>query len=298
MKDKIMDVNIYPFSISLQLQEDSPLDRDSFMGYITRFSTDVQEIYGKDRVVSFKEIPNSNYIAGILLSFRDYEAHCKITQNERGSYLATVETIKDGAEYNFFVINKITLKGVWLTYFNAASISVLDQILRRIFNKYAETYGIEVTMKFKLKNKIRASMILSRETVEEALSKFNKISHIEYTERNNQVSFFSPDVVNTRRTRLLLKQENLIDQTTESILSLVNSGEVENTSVRGVNNRGKKETVNLDNIFRPWDTYDYDEITRSLENFDTDNLIQNPTIGLLLSCVTSTIRNRHIIEEV
>lgn len=153
-------------------------------------------------------------------------------------------------------------------------------------------------MKFKLKNKIRASMILSRETVEEALSKFNKISHIEYTERNNQVSFFSPDVVNTRRTRLLLKQENLIDQTTESILSLVNSGEVENTSVRGVNNRGKKETVNLDNIFRPWDTYDYDEITRSLENFDTDNLIQNPTIGLLLSCVTSTIRNRHIIEEV
>lgn len=293
-----MDVNIYPFSISLQLQEDSPLDRDSFVRYMTSVSTVVNEVYGKDRVISFKEIPNSNYIAGILLSFRDYEAHCKISQNEHGGYSTTVETIKNGAEYNFFVINKITFKGVWLTYFNAASISVLDDILRKMFDKYAQTYGLEITRKFKLKNKVRALMILSRETIEEALSQFNKISHIEYTERNNQVNFFSPDVVNTRRTRLLLKQENLIGRTIESIRLLVNSGEVENTSVRGINHRGKKETVNLDNIFRPWDTYDYDEVTRTLENFDTDNLIQNPVIGRLLVCISSTVRNRHIIEEV
>lgn len=293
-----MDVNIYPFSISLLLQENSPLNRDDFIDYVTGFSTYVDEIYGKDRVVSLKKIPNSNYIAGTLLSFRDYEAHCKLTQNGRGGYSVTIERIEDGAEYNFFVINKITLKGVWLTYFNAASISVLDKILRILFNKYAEFSGFETTMKFKLKNKIRASMIIFRETIEEALSRFNQITHIEFTERDNQVSYFSPDVVNTRRTRLLLKRENLISNTIESIKSLVNSGEVENTSVRGVTETGKKETINLENIFRPWKTYDYDEISRALENFDTDNLVDNSIITKLLECVSSTIRNRHIIEEV
>ena len=291
-----MDVNIYPFSISLEIQNDLPLNSAGFIDYIKNQNKTALEVFHKDRILTIQEIPDSNYISGILLSFRDYEAHCKITRCENGGYSASIEKIKDGAEYNFFVLNKITLKGVWLTYFNSASISVLDKILRIYFDKYANLNGIETSMKFKYKNKARASLILSRETLEEALGRFNKINYVEYTERNKESSFFSPDTINFSKRRIFLKKGNNLVQTVNEIIALHSSEESENTSINGQNTNGKKETLNLDNIFRPWTTYDYDTVTASLENFNTNNINSHQMTNTLIQCISDNPKHRQIIE--
>lgn len=292
-----MDVKIYPFAVSVILDGQNNLSKDDFVNYLTENSNNKDNIYDKERVLVLQNIPDSDYIAGVLLSFRDYDAHCKVVSDGKGGYSATIETIEDGAEYNFFVLNKNTLKGLWLTYFNAASISVLDKILRNMFNTYAKCNGIEANMKFKFKNKVRASMIVSSETLMEALSNFNNIYSIEYTEVNKQQHHFSPDTINVKKTKLSLKRNNVIDNARDSILSLFGSGEAENMCVSGKNSRGKTERINLDNIFRPWTTYDYDEVTRTLQNFNTNNLLNHEITTKLMNCVNNNARNRRIIEQ-
>ena len=280
-----MDVKIYPFLVSVLLDNRNGLSKGDFVSYLTENSNNKDTIYDKERVVVIQNIPDSNYLAGVLLSFRDYDAHCKVVADGRGGYSATVETIKDGAEYNFFVINKDTLKGLWLTYFNAASISVLDKILRNMFHKYAERNRIETDMKFKLKNKVRANMIISCETLSEALSKFNYINSIEYTEVDKQQHLFVPDTINIKKTKLSFKKNNLIDNTRNSIRALAESGDAENICITGKNCHGKIERINIDTIFRPLVTYDYDEITRTLQNFNTNDLLNHDIITMLMSCV-------------
>lgn len=292
-----MDVKIYPFSVSLILDSQNNLSKDGFVNYLTYNSNNMDVIYDKERVLVLQNISDSNYIAGVLLSFRDYDAHCKVVPDGRGGYSATIETIDDGAEYNFFVLNKNTFKGLWLTYFNAASISVLDKILRKRLNGYADCNGIEVGMKFKLKNKVRVNMIISSETLMEALSNFNNIYSIEYTELNKQQHYFSPDTINIKKTKLSLKRNNIIDNARNSIRDLFESGEAEDMRVVGKNSHGKIERINLDTIFRPWTVYDYDEITRTLQNFNTNNLLNHDIITKLMNCVNNNARNRRIIEQ-
>lgn len=293
-----MDINVFPFSISLETQNEFSLDATDLFKYIENQNNSIQKIYDKDRILTIQEIQNSNYISGILLSFRDYESHCKVTPCKNGGYFASIEKIEDGAEYNFFVFNKTTLKGLWLTYFNSASISVLDKIFRTYFNKYANSLGIETSMKFKYHNKIKVSLILAPENIEKALKKFNKINYVEYTERSKECSFFSPDEINYSKKRIFLKRETKIKQTIQAILNLHKSKETENTVITGQVANGKKETLNLDNIFKPWITYKYDEVTASLENFNTNNIEHHKIIKALVECISNNPSHKQIIEAI
>ena len=291
-----MDVKVYPFMVSLTL-DNNGLSKNSFMDFLSENSNNRDIVFEKERVSVFKNISNSNYMAGVLLSFRDYDAHCKVVSDGQGGYSTTIETIEDGAEYNFFIINKNTLKGLWLTYFNAASISVLDKVLKNIFYKYAEINGLDVNIGFKHKNKIKANMIVSNETLSEVLSKFEHINSVEYTELTTQQHYFTPDTLNVKKIKLSLKRNNLIDNARESIISLVRSGDAGNINISGKNSSGKIERINLDTVFRPWLTYDYDEITMSLQNFNTNNLLNHGIIAKLIACVNSSTINRRIIER-
>ena len=158
--------------------------------------------------------------------------------------------------------------------------------------------GIEISMKFKYHNKVKVSLILSSENVETALNRFNKINYVEYTERSRESSFFSPDVINYSKKRIFLKQRNRIDQTIQAIIGLYNSEEAENTAIYGENTSGKKETLNLDNIFRPWMTYNYDMVTNSLENFNTNSINQHQMIRALIQCISNNPHHQQIIEAV
>ena len=291
-----MDINVFPFSISWNVQEGISLDVDSFLAYVKSKNNQSQFIFNKDRILTIQDIPDSNYTSGILLSFRDYQSHCKVTRCVNGGYSAKIEKIEDGAEYNFFVFNKITLKGVWLTYFNSASLSVLDRIFRNYFNDYANSMGIETSMKFKYHNKVKVSLIVSPENVETALNRFNRINYVEYTERSRESNFFSPDVINFSKKRIFLRQGNTIAETVKAIIKLHGSDEAENTAINGQYSDGKKETLNLDNIFRPWMIYNYDDVTASLENFNTNNINKHQMIKKLIQCISNNPRHKQIIE--
>lgn len=85
-------------------------------------------------------------------------------------------------------------------------------------------------------------------------------------------------------------------QTVNEIIALHSSEESENTSINGQNTNGKKETLNLDNIFRPWTTYDYDTVTASLENFNTNNINSHQMTNTLIQCISDNPKHRQIIE--
>lgn len=128
------------------------------------------------------------------------------------------------------------------------------------------------------------------------MGRFNKINYVEYTERNKESSFFSPDTINFSKRRIFLKKGNNLVQTVNEIIALHSSEESENTSINGQNTNGKKETLNLDNIFRPWTTYDYDTVTASLENFNTNNINSHQMTNTLIQCISDNPKHRQIIE--
>lgn len=290
-----MKINIYPFQVHLTLN-DNKLNKDEFLNRLVTNQDIAYPVFEKNRVVAFKEIPNKDYIAGVLLSFRDYNAHCRVTRSQNGGYEATVEEIRDGAEYNFFILNKTTLKGVWLTYHNAAALSVLSAILTKHLVEYAKSEDIEIKLPFYKNNKIGTSFILSNETVDQALDKFNRICSVEFNERLVQRSRFSPDSIRYKKSKFIINKDSSMRQLKQDIKTLFESDDATETKVSGINKNNSRESINLDNIFRPWKTFDYDVITRTLTNFNTDNLLAHTVTQSLIEISTEN-RYKTILEE-
>lgn len=78
---------------------------------------------------------HSDYYKGLILTVKDQKAFCKL-QGNLDDLEITVENLSGGdqlIEFNFFVINKKTGKGLYQFYYQSTSLSKFKEILKRRF---------------------------------------------------------------------------------------------------------------------------------------------------------------------
>ncbi|MBE6446087.1 MAG: hypothetical protein E7021_01590 [Alphaproteobacteria bacterium] len=284
-----MNINAYPFKIILKKQKDIDFSISDLFDYITSQKEGPIDICKKKRNLFIQPVASSSYYAGLLFSSRDYSAHCRVVVNPNGGYSTEIAEIKDGAEYNFFILNKNTTSGIWLTYANSASLSVLEKILRKFFDDFVSLKGYDSSsLSFKRKNKISCIQIIKAEEASMALNRFFSITSISYLEQSTKRSIFTPDFVKSEQKQIIFKRKAPLSDIIPKILDLKELG-TKKLKVVGKNEEGEREVINLDNIFRPLTSYDYDDVTRELKKFNTEELSTHPTIVHMLDFVKSNV---------
>lgn len=290
-----MQVHIYPFQISLSLDADGVLSVKDFFEELKN-PINPYTIFSKKRHLVFMNLDDDYYV-GLLLSLRDYNSHCQLKQKSNGIIETQISEIRDGTEYNFFILNKHTLKGCWLEYHLSASISVFSEILNSNLEMYAQKNNINTSShKFRLKNSVRALLILSSETVQEALKRFNQINFVEYNEREIVLPMFSPDAIKYQTKKIFFNSESRLSTIIRGITSLYNEMTTSNLKIQGKNEDNKKEVVNLDHIFRPLAEENYDTLTRTMANFTSTNLPNHYISQLLINLVRNNAHIKQIVE--
>ena len=152
-----MNVTLRPFNLEIKL--DKKHNRDDFFEYLKKnhFS---YNIVRKERLLFVSDI-NDDYIAGFMLSKRDFSSHCRFSYDAYGKMKLTLAELTEGVEYNFFVLNKHSCNGVYLTYSTAATLKTLEKVLKKCMEDWFLSKGVECNNVLWRKNNIMCNLILS-----------------------------------------------------------------------------------------------------------------------------------------
>lgn len=230
---------------------------------------------------------------GVILSIRDVKHFTKIRQ-EQGRFTITAEQMEDGArpvDFNFFVINSRTNRGLYQHYHQSSSLNHFcwllkgqyDDLRKERRNAALVALGEEATGRQKqaahapFKGSLRYQMLLrpgSFEECVEALAKI-KIFEFQFAEfRPVQRAFRALEGVARRVTHRVAFQPHAApaDQR-NSIITFLRNSTLFKAKVVGMDPHGIEQTFHLQNDLATFGTFDYDQLVNGMM-IDSVNLQQ------------------------
>ena len=287
-----MEVRLIPFELDIKLEDQH--SKNDFMEYLKHAGLEFN-VVRKERVL-FLDDMNDDYFVGFLVSRQDFATHCQF-DIQQGVPKITEAQIRKGVDYNFFILNKQTFKGVFLTYHLAASLGTLGKFMQKCLGSWLEFKGIRLSPKVWQNNNLLCRYIFSDETIDSILDKFTKFNSVDFSEIRNNCGIFRPNYMKTAKSSVAFDQERIqsIDIVKRDIKDLLDNDDVSNVAVHGEDNANKLD-VNFDRILKPWKIYDFDVITRHVIGMDFQRLPANTISVNMLGVITGSPRNQIIIE--
>lgn len=289
-----MFVSLKPFNVNIKL--DNKYSQDEFFDYLKANPVSC-EIVHKQRLL-FVDDMNDDYFVGFMLSKKDFASHCRYEMVD-GKLKITVDKIEEGAEYNFFILNKNSLNGVYLTYSVAATIKTLEKTLKQCMHDWFFSKGIVVNNGTWKKNNIVCSPILSQETIDSVLNKLSEISSMTFVDVKNSSGLFRPDFLKKTRYSLQFDKKKMgsIVQVRKLISDFVKSKKAVGVSVKGKDNANEIDTINFDCLTTTWKSYDYDNLTKDIVTIDNEDLGSHKIPQDMLNVINLNPKYKAIIEN-
>lgn len=289
-----MDVSLKPFNIEIKLEDEH--SREDFFEFLKTHPADC-EIVRKRRLFFFDDI-NSDYFVGFMLSKKDFSSHCQY-EIIGGKLKITVSKIEKGAEYNFCILNKSSLNGVYLTYNVAATIKTLEKVFKKVMYDWFISKGLEVNNGTWMKNNVFCTPILSQETIEAVLNKLSEISSMSFIDVKNETGLFRPEYLKKTRYNLQFDKIKMgaITKVRQQISDFVKSKQASKISVKGKDYTNEPDVVNFDCLTTTWKSYDYDNLTKEIVTIDNNELGAHKIPKDMLSVINNNLKYKAIIEK-
>lgn len=289
-----MQVCLKPFSIDIKL--DDNYSYHDFIDYLKAHSISCEVVRKQRRL--FVNDMNDDYIVGFLLSKRDFTSHCQCNEVD-GKIMITLKTLEEGVEFNFFMLNKQFLNGVYLSYSTAATIKTLEQVLKQGLKDWFESQKAIVNNATWRKNNIICSHILSQETIDSVLNKMSEITQMTFIDAQNNSGLFRPGYIKRTRYKLIFDKKKMgdLEKVKKDISNFVKSNKASSIAVSGKDNTQAADTINFDCLTTTWKSYDYDQLTKEIVSVDVKNLKEHNVSKGMLQIITSNPEYKTLIES-
>lgn len=289
-----MQVSLKPFCMDIRLED--KCSYHDFLEYLKNQNISC-DIVRKQRLL-FVDDMNDDYVVGFMLSKRDFSSHCKYKVVD-GKIQITLSELEQGMEFNFFMLNKQFLNGVFLTYSHAATIKTLERVLKRGLAQWLSTKDVNITTAFWKKNNITCSPILTQETIDSVLDKLSEITQITFVDVNNHEGLFQPGYLKHTVYKVIFdkKKINKLEQVKKDISDFVRSKKATSISVKGKDNTNVADIINFDCLTRNWKSYDYDQLTKQIVTLDVENLKEHKISQDMLQVIMNNPTYKTIIES-
>lgn len=247
MSNKQIKCFKFNFKIKTKNNINTNINYDKFFDYIIKQNNELL-VFGKYRKLVIREL-NNNFICGILLSYKDYKSFCKYENN-----ILTTQIIDKSVDYNFFIIDKMKLSGIWTQYFESATISVFKEIINMYLLNFANNKKIYIPEIFLVQNGDNMKF----------LERYIRVLKISFYEENQTDNFVLKDYTKIEKREFRFIKDNNFSSLIQKIKEFF--GDKKELKITAINLNNKQETFGFDELFIPIQEYEYDEITQRYFN--------------------------------
>lgn len=243
---------------------------------------------GSTWVLKVKE--HGKYLIGSLIAIKGQRKFPQIDVRSLKLSVQELEKGKQLASFNFFVISKRNLNGLYSQYFGSVTVPVFANFLNSLGKtiigprKTAELKAVKErgllakarknTIREKYKDPVRCSFLVAKQRLEEILTNWERLKSLEYTvthlEAGAQEFGGLKPFVRAKTTRLALDKGSVIDAVKRALLHYVRDLNYDRARVEGVDESGVERTINLLNTPDWFGEHDYGEILTDPTLFGED----------------------------
>jgi hypothetical protein len=294
-----LKAHVLGFRLELVGESADPISFDQLFGWLAARRNVEREFNGFNRLVYVGS--TEKYHTGLLLTAKTHKRFCELKRTGEALKI-NVREAEAGAsliDFNFFVLNRETGRGLYQYYHNSCSVPVFgrfcayelgmfqafkiveeikamggkenlsDQQLEQVFERFSGTLDCQ--------------LLVRKENFGTLIEQMEKISAIEFSfasiepEQERWFRRFT-GVSKLIKHRVTFNRKVTLEERRRAILSFVNDGEVEEAAVEGVDADGLEKTIALSNNPDSFGHFDFDSIAGDMdfepEAFQTSKFMQ------------------------
>ena len=245
----------------------------------------------------FIDCSHSNYYKGLILTVKDQKAFCRL-QGGIDDLEIKVENLSGGdelIEFNFFVINKKTGKGLYQFYYQSTSLSKFKEILKRQFLGYRaillqREYDSNIALgksdgvstknaNKKYRDKIVLDQLVKRQTLSQLLQKCKKIKsfEVEFSTYDyiRKLGLPMPAHATKLKHKVYFDKDTKIKELASSIVSFVDNEEPEGGTIMVLDEFGQEMPYKLMDTPDLFHEEEFDDLVQKLNSVKVGNFAQS-----------------------
>lgn len=275
------------------------LSLDSHINYLTTKSNEPFDLNGHKRHVYIKNIPDSKYYLGLLITIKDQKKFCELVE-QHGKVVVKVNDLNDGSslmDFNFFVINKKTGIGLYQYYHQSCSVNSFGYLINQRYQELIDSTikHIKSTDKSKneqsLRKKYRGRLIwevlVKKENLKDLLDELTKIKSLEcnFATLTVKEDEFAPlsGHVKKLKTKISFFNDSSPSYLAEAIAKIINKEKIEEGRIVGEDFEGIERILRIANNPDNFGEYNYDDIAAKINLLDVSKFEESWVIKELLS---------------
>ena len=240
------------------------------------------------------------YYAGLLITTKDHKKFLEFTHDAENAKLQAKDVTEGAqlADFNFFLINKATGRGIYQYYHNSCSLNTFGMVCKKHYDVLRSqkihsgiaalgksTSKQEKAIRDSYAGTLKWNMLVRPEAFEELVKQFKTIKSltVSITTLAYQKTLFGPISRHAKRmTQGFRFPENAQSgDLVKDITDLVAIPELETAKVEGKDEHGLHQTVKLENTPDSFGTFDYDRVA-AMMNLSPTEFAESPFMQELL----------------
>lgn len=246
----------------------------------------------------------NDFYYGLVVTFRNQKKNCK-SQFVDGKFQLKIEDLQGSdklANFNFFLIKKSNLSGLYMYHHGSCSLNTLFSHLETISNEFIRNQNKEEIKKLgdkpkqkevtainkKYKERLTFSLMTNKNNIQSVLCQFKEIKSTNF--KFNYIDFKGGPMtaleqfVNTTTIDMNFNSSDRtkVQQLSQNLSNIYNSmSGVAKAQVIAVNHAGIEKTIDFMNCPVFFETYDFDIIADKVNGLTNDNYTTNPVFDMI-----------------
>ncbi len=284
---------------------------DEYIGYLVARTGRETFFRPFDRIICIDPARNDDYIRGLFVTIKNQKRFCEIKQSD-GRFELMAHDLQEGnriADFNFFIINQATHKGIYQYYHQSCSLSqflsfLMSQFLELRIARINDIRPAALEGNTEAKGALAAlkrcdlstCALVKRETFDQLLDQFREIKEIrmDLTTYQADEPWYTPlrDQLKRKSARMLFKP-TMAETIRHGIRRVIQHTAADDVKVKGISGEsGLEMTIALYRNLDDFGRYDYNDLTEQLF-VALDRFMESQIVNFLLAAARE---NDHIFE--
>ncbi len=274
-----MKIKLYGINIR---SGENPMFSD-FMDYLITAETLGFDYAGFKRFLYV--VKNQDHYSGLLITTKDQKKFMELS-NEQGEITITARDVTEGAElaeFNFFIVDAITGRGLYQHYYHSCAFNQFGFILKYFFEKFKqikiaeESNGLTnkrdlAVVKKKYANPLAWGFFMREESFDNLLARLAKIKSFDFTFSTVTVSdpVFRPlsGLCKQVSQKYSFAKNSVLSTVISAIKDSVSALGINDGKVIGVDENGQDVDVFLTDNLESFAEWDYDAVAEKMQRLN------------------------------
>lgn len=241
-----------------------------------------------------------DYYAGLLITTKNQKKFLEFKNDAKNSRIETKDVTQGSqlADFNYFLINKKTNRGIYQYYHNSCSLNTFGTLCKYYYDTHKEA---EIAKAVKIEKDVKLPKIRSRyagslkwnilvkpENFKDLISRLSTISYVtvEVTTLAYKNTIFTPMANKAKRIsqKFTFPKDSAAAMLVDEISDFAEHPDVASARVEGTDKAGHEQVIKLENTPDSFGSFDYDRIAATM-NLSPKDFARSPFMQEIIKAI-------------